>query len=201
MTPPENSKLLVISFDDPLRAQEFLLAGGPPAAGRRPAAARRGDHRRDGGRELARPRDHRCHAGPGRRRRGRVGAAAGHAVRRTDRRAGRRRGQSAGGGALFAKLVDTGVKDETVAELRTPCRPGAPRWPCSSATSRWPTCSGNWPASRHGARRDRPASGRGVGVQEALAEANRQPFTDASGWSPPTGPADPSGTASPSAQS
>src|SRR6195952_5953157 len=24
--PPENSKLLVISFDDPLRAQEFLLA-------------------------------------------------------------------------------------------------------------------------------------------------------------------------------
>jgi hypothetical protein len=40
-----------------------------------------------------------------------------------------------------------------------------------------------------------------VAVREALAEANRRPFTDGSGWTPPTGPADASGNASPSAQS
>ena len=37
MTLPTSQKLLVISFDDPLKAQEFLLVASPPAEGRRPA--------------------------------------------------------------------------------------------------------------------------------------------------------------------
>jgi len=109
---------------------------------------------------------------------------------------------SAGGGALYAKLVDTGIKDSTVAELRTAVPPG--RTGLALLVSHVSLADLQRELARFpGAalvETDLPQAAV-VAVREALAEANRRPFTDGSGWTPPTGPADASGNASPSAQS
>ena len=123
MTPPASQKLLVISFDDPLKAQEFLLvaarlqkdgdlqlhdavivnrtADGSSRVTETTDVARPGGPSAvgSGGCSWAR-----CFAGP-------LGGLVVGAA-------------SAEGGALYAKLVDTGIKDSTVAELRTAVPPG-----------------------------------------------------------------------------
>src|SRR3954471_20350975 len=121
--PPENSKLLVISFDDPLRAQEFLLAA---ARLQRDADLQLHDaviirREEDGSSHVRETTD----VTPGQ-----AGLGAGVWGLLLGTLFGGPIGglvigaASAGGGALFAKLVDTGVKDETVQELRTKVPPG-----------------------------------------------------------------------------
>jgi uncharacterized membrane protein len=53
-----------------------------------------------------------------------VGPADRHPAGRADRRADQRRGQR-GGGALLAKLVDTGIKNDRIAALRETVPPGS----------------------------------------------------------------------------
>ncbi|MDT4908077.1 MAG: hypothetical protein QOI69_1318, partial [Pseudonocardiales bacterium] len=111
--PPDNSKLLVISFDDPLRAQEFLLAAA--------RLQKNGDIHLHDAVIIQRDKDGTSHvrettdvtpvqAGAGAGVWGLLlgtlfgGPIGGLVVGAA----------SAGGAALFAKLVDTGVKDETI---------------------------------------------------------------------------------------
>jgi uncharacterized membrane protein len=122
-TPPDNSKLLVISFEDPLRAQEFLLAVSglqqreqlllhDAVIVRREA---------DGSSHVRETTDVTpTQAGVGAGFWGLlIGTLLGGPIGGLVVGAA-----SAGGGALYAKLVDTGVKDETIAELRTALPPG-----------------------------------------------------------------------------
>src|ERR1700712_198725 len=121
--PPENSKLLVISFDDPLRAQEFLLAAA--------RLQRDADLQLHDAVIIRRDEDGTSHVRettdvtPGR-----AGLGAGVWGLLLGTLFGGPIGglvvgaASAGGGALFAKLVDTGVKDETIEELRKTVPPG-----------------------------------------------------------------------------
>src|ERR1700753_1488000 len=118
MTTPSLNKLLVISFDDPLKAQEFLVTAT--------RLQKNGELQLHDAVIVRRDPDGTSHVvettdvTPGRGALGGgvwglllgtllggpigglvIGAAA------------------AGGGALYAKLVDTGIKDATIAELRT----------------------------------------------------------------------------------
>ena len=85
---------------------------------------------------------------------------------------------SAGGGALFAKLVDTGVKDETVEELRKAVPPG--RTAVALLVSHVSVADLQRELTRfpHAqlVETDLPEASVDA-VQNALAEANREPFT------------------------
>src|SRR5438445_8169261 len=121
--PPENSRLLAISFDDPLRAQEFLLAVA--------RLQKNNDIQLHDAVVIRRDEDGTSHVRettdvtPGQ-----AGAGAGVWGLLLGTLFGGPIGglvvgaASAGGGALYAKLVDTGVKDATVAELRKAVPPG-----------------------------------------------------------------------------
>jgi uncharacterized membrane protein len=173
---PDNSRLLVISFDDPLRAQEFLIA-----------ASRM---QRDGQLQLHdaviinRAPDGTSHvtettdvtptqAGLGAGVWGLlIGTLLGGPL------GGLIAGAAAGGGgALYAKLRDTGVKDHTIDELRSAVPPGR------TAIAVLVSHLSIGDLQRELARFPRaqlvetdlpPASV--SAVQEALAEANRDPF-------------------------
>lgn len=123
MTQPDNQKLLVISVDDPLKAQEMLLSI---------VRLQKGEHLKLHDAVIVR-RDAEGHA---------------HVTETTDLTVGRGAvsagvwglligtllggpiggliagAATAGGGALVAKLVDTGIKDSTVEELRSAVPPG-----------------------------------------------------------------------------
>jgi uncharacterized membrane protein len=201
MTLPTGQKLLVISFDDPLKAQEFLLVAA--------RLQKDGDlqlhdavivnRNADGSSRVTETTD----VTP---TRGALGGGVWGLLLGT-LFAGPLGGlvvgaASAGGGVLYAKLVDTGIKDGTVAELRTAVPPG--RTALALLVSHVSLADLQRELARFpGAalvETDLPQAAV-VAVQEALAEANRRPFTDGSGWIPPTGPADATGNASPSAQS
>src|SRR5579875_3725580 len=114
---PDNSKLLVISFDDPLRAQEFLLAAARLQRDEElqlhDAVIIRRDA--DGTSHVTETTD----VTPGQAGVGAgvwgllLGTLFGGPIGGLIAGAG-----AAGGGALYAKLVDTGIKDATVQELR-----------------------------------------------------------------------------------
>jgi uncharacterized membrane protein len=175
--PPDNSKLLVISFDDPLRAQEFLLAA---------ARLQKNDEiqvhdavviqrEADGTSHVRETTDVTpSKAGVGAGVWGLLlgtlfgGPIAGLVVGAA----------SAGGAALFAKLVDTGVKDATIAELRTAVPPG--RTALALLVSHVSVADLQHELARFPnaqlVETDLPPAAVNA-VQEALAEANRQPFT------------------------
>src|SRR6476469_6327313 len=117
-TPPENSKLLVISFEDGLRAQEFLLAvarlqHNDEIQLHDAVLIARDDDGRSHVRETSDVTPGQAGVGDGvwglllgtlfGRRIGGVGVGA----------------AAAGGVAMMAVLTDTGVKDETIQQLRT----------------------------------------------------------------------------------
>jgi uncharacterized membrane protein len=198
MTLPTNQKLLVISFDDPLKAQEFLLTAA--------RLQKNGDlqlhdavivHRdADGNSRVTETTD----VTPGR---GALGGGVWGLLLGT-LFAGPLGGlvvgaASAGGGALYARLVDTGIKDATVAELRTAVPPG--RTALAMLVSHLSLADLQRELARFpGAalvETDLPPAAVAA-VHEALAEANRTPFTDAPGWTPTAGPADAAGTPPPS---
>src|SRR6476646_7456976 len=185
MTLPTSQKLLVISFDDSLKAQEFLLVAA--------RLQKDGDlqlhdavivnRNAEGSSRVTETTD----VTPTRGALGGgvwgllLGPLGGLVVGAA----------SAGGGALYAKLVDTGIKDSTVAELRTAVPPG--RTGLALLVSHVSLAYLQRERARFpGAalvETDLPQAAV-VAVREALAEANRRPFTDGSGWTPPTGPAD-----------
>jgi uncharacterized membrane protein len=198
MTLPTNQKLLVISFDDPLKAQEFLLTAA--------RLQKNGDLQlhdavivrrdADGNSRVTETTD----VTPGR---GALGGGVWGLLLGT-LFAGPLGGlvvgaASAGGGALYARLVDTGIKDATVAELRTAVPPG--RTALAMLVSHLSLADLQRELARFpGAalvETDLPPAAVAA-VQEALAEANRTPFTDAPGWTPTAGPADGAGTPPPS---
>jgi uncharacterized membrane protein len=175
--PPDNSKLLVISFEDGLRAQEFLLA----VAG----LQSRQDIQLHDAVIVRREEDGSSHvrettdvtpsqAGVGAGVWGLLlgtlfgGPIGGLVVGAA----------SAGGGALFAKLVDTGVKDETVQELRTKVPPG--RTAVALLVSHVSVADLQRELARFPraelVETDLPDAAVAA-VQHALAEANREPFT------------------------
>ena len=174
---PDNGKLLVISFEDNLRAQEFLLA----AAG---LQQRRQLQVHDAV-LIARALDGSSHvrettditpaqAGVGAGVWGLLlgtlfgGPIGGLVVGAA----------TAGGGALYAKLVDTGVQDETIQALRTTVPPG------HTAVALLVSHVSMGDLQRELARfpnatlveTDLPPAAVNA-VQEALLEANRAPFT------------------------
>jgi uncharacterized membrane protein len=175
--PPENSKLLVISFDDPLRAQEFLLAA---ARLQRDADLQLHDavivrRDEDGSSHVRETTD----VSPGQAGVGAgvwglllgtlfggpiIGLVAGAAT--------------AGGGALYAKLRDTGVKDATIEELRKAVPPG--RTAVALLVSHVSVADLQRELARFPraelVETDMPPAAVNA-VQEALVEANRQPFT------------------------
>ncbi len=171
-------KLLVISFDDPLKAQEFLLtAARLQKAGElqlHDAVVVRRDA--DGTSHVTETTD----VTPGRGALGGgiwgllLGTLFGGPIGGLVVGAA-----SAGGGALFAKLVDTGIKDATVAELRTHVPPG--RTALALLVSHLSVADLQRELARFpGAvlvETDLPPAAVAA-VAEALAEANRAPFTD-----------------------
>jgi uncharacterized membrane protein len=178
MTAPEGSKLLVISFDDPLKAQEFMLT-----------AVR-----------LQKDQDLQLHDAVFVRR---DADGTSHVTETTDLTTGRGAfgagawglligtlfagplgglvvgAASAGGGALYAKLIDRGIKDETVDELRQAVPPG--RTAIALLVSHLSVADLQRELVRFpGAtlvESDLPPAVVNA-VQEALTEANRPPFTD-----------------------
>ena len=175
--PPDNSKLLVISFDDPLRAQEFLIAA---------ARLQKNDEiqlhdaviirrEQDGTSHVRETTD----VTPGR-----AGVGAGVWGLLLGTLFGGPIGglvvgaASAGGGALYAKLVDTGVKDATVKELREAVPPG--RTALALLVSHVSVAALQRELARFPnaalVETDLPPAAVNA-VQEALAEANREPFT------------------------
>lgn len=85
---------------------------------------------------------------------------------------------SAGGGALFAKLVDTGVKDETIAELRKTVPPG--RTAVALLVSHVSVADLQRELTRFPKAELVEATlpdASIAAVQNALVEANREPFT------------------------
>jgi uncharacterized membrane protein len=174
--PPENSKLLVISFDDALRGQEFLLA-----------AARL---QRDGELQLhdaviiRRDEDGTSHVTettdvtPGQ-----AGVGAGVWGLLLGTLFGGPIGglvvgaATAGGGALYAKLRDTGVKDATVHQLREAVPPG---WTAVALLVSHVSVAdlqrelARFPGAEL-VETDMPPAAVNA-VQEALKEANRDPF-------------------------
>ncbi len=124
MARPDSRKLLVIGFDDPLKAQEFLLV-----AVRMQRAGQLSVHDAvfvsrdaDGRASVRETTDLSTGRGAmggamwglliGTLLGGPIGGLVGGAA-------------TAGGGALLAKLVDTGIKDEKVRELRENVLPGS----------------------------------------------------------------------------
>jgi uncharacterized membrane protein len=171
-------KLLVISFADPLRAQEFLLAT---------ARLQHEDHlhlhdavviRRDedGTSHVTETTD----ITPGRGAIGGgvwgllIGTLLGGPIGGLIAGAA-----TAGGGALIAKLRDTGIKDATIHELREHVPPG--RTALALLVSHVSLADLQGELARFpGAtliETDLPPAAV-IAVQEALAEANRSPFTD-----------------------
>lgn len=176
-TAPEDSKLLVISFDDALRAQEFLLA-----------AARLQSHEEIALHDaviIQREADGTSHVRetsdvtPGQ-----AGVGAGVWGLLLGTLFGGPIGglvvgaASAGGGALMAKLVDHGVKDATIAELREAVPPG--RTAVALLVSHVSVAALQLELARFPnaqlVETDLPPAAVNA-VQEALNEANRQPFT------------------------
>jgi uncharacterized membrane protein len=175
--PPDNSKLLVISFDDPLRAQEFLLAA---ARLQRDADLQLHDaviirREPDGSSHVRETTD----VTPGQAGVGAgvwglllgtlfggpiIGLVAG--------------ASAAGGGALYAKLKDTGVKDATIEELRNAVPPG--RTAVALLVSHVSVAELQRELARFPraelVETDMPPAAVNA-VHEALTEANRQPFT------------------------
>lgn len=172
-----DSKLLVISFDDSLRAQEFLLAA---------ARLQNNDELKihdaviinraaDGTSHVRETTD----LSPGQ-----AGVGAGVWGLLLGTLFGGPIGglvvgaASAGGGALYAKLVDTGVKDSTVAELRQAVPPG--RTAVALLVSHISVADlqrelARFPNSQL-IESDLSAAAVSA-VQDALTEANRAPFT------------------------
>lgn len=176
-TPPEGSKLLVISFDDALRAQEFLLAVARLQKNNEiqvhDAVIIRRDE--DGTSHVRETTD----LSPGQ-----AGVGAGVWGLLLGTLFGGPIGglvvgaASAGGGALYAKLVDTGVKDATITELRSAVPPG--RTAVALLVSHISVADlqrelARFPNAQLVETDMSPAAV--SAVQEALAEANRQPFT------------------------
>jgi uncharacterized membrane protein len=175
--PPDNSKLLVISFEDGLRAQEFLLA----AAG----LQQREDIQVHDAVLINRDADGKSHVHettdvtPGR-----AGLGAGVWGLLLGTLFGGPIGglvvgaASAGGGALLAKLVDTGVKDETIENLRTTVPPG--RTAVALLVSHVSVADLQRELTRFPNAQlietDLPDAAVAA-VQNALQEANREPFT------------------------
>jgi uncharacterized membrane protein len=174
---PDNSKLLVISFDDPLRAQEFLIAAARlqnnDEIQLHDAVIIRRDQ--DGTSHVRETTD----VTPGR-----AGAGAGVWGLLLGTLFGGPIGglvvgaASAGGGALYAKLVDTGVKDATVKELREAVPPG--RTALALLVSHVSVAALQRELARFPnaalVETDLPPAAVNA-VQEALTEANREPFT------------------------
>jgi uncharacterized membrane protein len=175
--PPDNSKLLVISFEDGLRAQEFLLA----VAG----LQTREDILLHDAVVISRDADGKSHVRettdvtPGK-----AGVGAGVWGLLLGTLFGGPIGglvvgaASAGGGALFAKLVDTGVKDETIQQLRTTVPPG--RTAVALLVSHVSVADLQRELARFPnaelVETDLPEAAVAA-VQNALQEANREPFT------------------------
>jgi uncharacterized membrane protein len=175
--PPDNSKLLVISFEDGLRAQEFLLA----VAG----IQKREDIQLHDAVLITRDADGHSHVRettdvtPGQ-----AGVGAGVWGLLLGTLLGGPIGglvvgaASAGGGALFAKLVDTGVKDETIEQLRKTVPPG--RTAVALLVSHVSVADLQRELARFPnaelVETDLPDAAVAA-VQNALLEANREPFT------------------------
>jgi uncharacterized membrane protein len=177
MTTPSPNKLLVISFDDPIKAQEFLLSA---------ARLQKNDEvivhdavivRRDpdGSSHVVETTD----VTPARGALGAgfwgllIGTLLGGPIGGLVVGAA-----SAGGGALYAKLVDTGIKDATVEELRTAVPPG--RTALALLISHISLADlqrelARFPGATLVETDLAPAAV--TAVQEALNEANRTPFT------------------------
>ena len=174
---PDNSKLLVISFTDPLRAQEFMLATS--------RLARDEDLQVHDAVIVARDADGTSHvrettditpvqAGLGGGVWGLLlgtlfgGPIGGLVVGAA----------TAGGGALFAKLRDTGIRDATVEQLRTAVPPG--RTAVALLVSHVSVADLQRELTRFPqaelVESDLPPAAVNA-VQEALREANREPFT------------------------
>lgn len=187
MSQPSPNKLLVISFDDRLKAQEFLLA-----TVRLQKADQLAVHDAvfvtrdpDGKSRVTETTDVTPSRGAfgagfwglllGTLFGGPIGGLVVGAA-------------SAGGGALFAKLVDTGIKDEVVAELRDAVPPG------QTALALLVSHVSLGDLQRELARfagatlveTDLPPAAVAA-VQDALVEANRTPFTDSAGSAGSTG--------------
>jgi uncharacterized membrane protein len=175
--PPENSKLLVISFDDALRAQEYLLA----VAGLQrkqelqlhdAVIISRGD---DGSSHVRETTD----ISPGQ-----AGVGAGVWGLLLGTLFGGPIGglvvgaATASGGALYAKLRDTGVKDATIEALRKAVPPG--RTAVALLVSHVSVADLQRELARFPraelVETDMPPAAVNA-VQEALLEANREPFT------------------------
>jgi uncharacterized membrane protein len=179
MTAPENQKLLVISFDDALKAQELLLTVV--------RLQKDGDLVLHDAVIIRRDADGKSHVvettditpGRGALSVGIWGLLFGTLF------AGPLGGlvvgaASAGGGALYAKLVDHGIKDSAVEELRTAVPPG--RTALAVLVSNLQVADLQNELARYpGAmlvESDLPPAVISA-VQEALNEANRPKFTDA----------------------
>jgi uncharacterized membrane protein len=175
--PPDNSKLLVISFDDGLRAQEFLLAvarlqGKEEIQLHDAVLIARGE---DGSSHVRETTD----VTPGQ-----AGVGAGVWGLLLGTLFGGPIGglvvgaASAGGGALLARLIDTGVKDETIQQLRKTVPPG--RVAVALLVSHVSVADLQRELARfpHAelVETDLPDAAVAA-VQNALAEANRAPFT------------------------
>ena len=178
MSDPLNHKLIVISLDDPLRARELLLSI---------ARLQKNKHlqlhdavivNRD-----AEGHSHVTETTDVTPQRGAIGAGVWGLLLGTlfggplgGLIAG---GAAAGGGALFAKIVDTGIKDETVAELCTAVPPG--RTAVALLVSHLSVADlqlelARFPDAQLVESDLSPAAVNAV--QEALTEANRAKFTD-----------------------
>jgi uncharacterized membrane protein len=174
---PDNAKLLVISFDDPLRAQEFLLAVARLQKNQEiqlhdAVLVTRAE---DGTSQVRETTDITpSQAGFGGGVWGLLlgtlfgGPIGGLVVGAA----------TAGGGALYAKLVDTGIKDATVAELRNAVPPG--RTAVALLVSHVSVADLQRELTRFPnaqlVETDLPPAAVSA-VEEALNEANRQPFT------------------------
>jgi uncharacterized membrane protein len=173
---PENSRLLVISFDDPLRAQEFLIAASRMQRDRQLQLhdAVIINRATDGTSHVTETSDVTpAQAGMGGAVWGLlIGTLLGGPI------GGLIGGAAAGGGgALFAKLRDTGVKDATIAELRNAVPPG--RTAVALLVSHVSIADLQHELARFPraelVETDLPPAAVNA-VQEALAEANRDPF-------------------------
>src|SRR6476469_3266865 len=175
--PPDNSKLLVISFDDGLRAQEFLLAvarlQGKNEIQLHDAVLIARDA--DGGSHVRETTD----VTPGQ-----AGVGAGVWGLLLGTLFGGPIGglvvgaATAGGGALYAKLRDTGVKDATIEELRSAVPPG--RTAVALLVSHVSVADLQRELTRFPraelVETDMPPAAVNA-VREALSEANREPFS------------------------
>jgi uncharacterized membrane protein len=188
MPEPSNQKLLVISFDDRLRAQEFLLTVVRLQKNEdlimHDAVFVQRDA--DGTSRVTETTD--VTAGRGALGGGvwglLLGTLFGGPIGGLIAGAA-----TAGGGALYAKLVDTGIKDGTIAQLRNVVPPG--RTGLALLVSHVSVADLQRELARFpGAElveSDMPPAAIAA-VQEALAEANRVPFTDAAAAPQPDQP-------------